>query len=88
MNDNMITVQFGLVDSNGYKYKAKSTFNVFTECGDSVLYEIGEMFNTFLKQCGYVRQRDFLYMEDVSEEEIEAIDDFLRDYRRGGTDAE
>lgn len=73
-----VTIGFELVDKNGYRYSARSSFKYFEE---PVINELGEMFNTFLKQAGYIRNNDYIFMEDVTEEERDAIADFLSDFR-------
>jgi len=37
----------------------------------------------FLKQCGYVRKNDFIFMEDITEEEYEALAVYLDELRSG-----
>lgn len=44
---------------------------------------IGRQFNIFLNQCGYVRHNDNIFMEDITDEEYEAIADFLEELREG-----
>lgn len=48
---------------------------------DDTLFDIGEQFNTFLKQIGYMRQNDYIFMEDVSEEEYRFLHAMLKRYR-------
>ena len=44
---------------------------------------IGEQLNTFLRQIGYIRNRDYMLMEDLTEEEHDALLDYLQDLRDG-----
>ena len=41
---------------------------------------IGQYLNTFLVQCGYPR-RDNIFMESLTDDELEAVAYFLEDYR-------
>ena len=50
--------------------------------------ELGEYFNTFLKQIGYIRNNDLLFMEDITEEEYDALQSYLEEYRSGNAESE
>lgn len=69
-----ITIGFELIDDDGRKYSAHSSFPVYDA---SILNELGEQFNTFLKQAGFVRTNDYLLMMDVTEEERARLEHFL-----------
>jgi hypothetical protein len=72
-----ITIGFKM-EHRENKYKAESTFELYE---GSILDELGEAFNTFLKQVGYIRKNDFIFMKDVSLEELDALDDYLTELR-------
>ncbi|MEG1882296.1 MAG: hypothetical protein RR224_01075 [Clostridia bacterium] len=79
--DNKITVKFELTNEFGSHYIQESHFEVFHSLGDTELDCIGEQFNVFLKQIGYVRKNDYMLMEDLTEEEVEALADYLDEIR-------
>lgn len=76
-----ITIGFTLEDRCGNVFSQSSTVEVFDELGDTELDTIGTQFNTFLKQCGYTRYNDNILMEDLSDDEYDAIIDYLDDLR-------
>ena len=76
-----ITIRFELVDTFNNRFMQESDFPVFYDLGDTELGCIGEKFNTFLEQVGYVRTNDYIFMEDVNEEELEALQHYLEEYR-------
>lgn len=81
MEECKIRVKFELNDELKNYYSAESAFEVYEDIGDTVLDEIGKQFNIFLRQAGYVRPNDCLFMESITEEEYDAIEDFLKEYR-------
>lgn len=87
MSENEIKIRFELETALGGRYVQESQFEVFTDLGDTEIDCIGEQLNVFLKQAGYIRENDYIFMESVSEEEREALDDYLRSLR-GCADAD
>lgn len=79
--DNKITIKFELTNEFGGHYIQESHFEVFSSLGDSELDCIGEQFNIFLKQVGYIRKNDYMLMEDLTEEEVEALSNYLNEIR-------
>lgn len=80
MSDNSIKIRFELETAFG-QYSQESQFKVFTDLGDTEVGCIGEQLNTFLKQAGYIRRNDYIFMEDVTEDELEALEDYLHSLR-------
>lgn len=78
IDDNKVTICF-MMKHAGNKYKAKSTFEVYE---GSVLDEIGEALNTFLKQAGYMRENSYILMNDVSLDELELLEEYLAKIRK------
>ena len=76
-----IEIGFHLIDENANEFSQKSSMEVFTDLGDSALDTIGRQFNNFLRQCGYIRPNENIFMEDITDQEYEALADFLQDYR-------
>lgn len=80
-NEEKITVRFELTNEFGDHYAQESKFEVFRDLGENDIDRIGEMLNVFLKQAGYIRKNDLIFMEDVTADEFEALADFLEDFR-------
>ena len=80
--DNKITIGFNLENEFGEKYSQSSSVEVFTDFGETDLSVIGEQLNCFLKQCGYIRRNDHILMQDVTEDELEALEDYLCELRK------
>ena len=81
MDENKITIGFTLIDEMGDEYSASSTCQVFEELDETALDVIGTQLNSFLKQAGYVRKNDNILMESLSDEEYDAVTEFLIKYR-------
>ena len=79
--ENKIRIRFELTDEGGNNYISESSVEVFHSLGDTELDTIGEQLNVFLRQCGYVRKNDNIFMEDVTDEEYEALADYLAELR-------
>lgn len=74
---NKITIGFRYIDTWGNEYTAESTREVFFSLGDDELDTIGKQFNAFLSQAGYMRRNDHMLMEDLTQEEIWLLLDYL-----------
>lgn len=72
-------IAFEFTDEFNNTFKSSSDFELFS--GETVPDRIGEYLNTFLLQCGYVRKNDYIFMEDLTLDELEAVAYFLEDYR-------
>ena len=77
-----IEIGFHLIDECANEFSQKSSFEVHTDLGDTVLDSIGRQFNNFLRQCGYIRHNENIFMKDLTDDEHEALSDFLCDYRQ------
>ena len=85
-NQNKVTIGFNFENEFGDKFSATTSIVV----PDVSFYRsdidlIGKQLNVFLRQCGYTRQNDFIFMEDVNEEEYEALADYLSEFRLSKT---
>lgn len=78
--EDKLTIKFELKDENGFTYTSSSEFQVYSELGEKIVGLIGQYLNTFLVQCGYPR-RDNIFMESLTDDELEAVAYFLEDYR-------
>lgn len=74
-------VGFYLAIRDGGEYSAESKVADYPEVGDSQIVTLGMQFNSFLRQAGYFRKNDYLFMTDVTEEEMWYLDACLADYR-------
>lgn len=81
MEEPRIKIGFTLTDHFGNEYSATSNVEVFESLGERDLDVIGEQLNTFLRQIGYIRSRDCMLMEDLTEEEHDALLDYLDELR-------
>ncbi len=81
MDEPIIKIGFSYEDKFGNAYEASSKVGVFESLGDTELNVIGEQFNIFLRQIGYIRPHDNILMEDLTEEELEALGDYLTEFR-------
>lgn len=80
-NKNKLTIEFSLTDEFGNHYHASSCCGVYRDLFETDLDVIGEQLNVFLKQCGYVRYHDRMLMEDLTDEEHDALSDYLLELR-------
>ena len=83
MDNQKFRIKFELTDEFGNDYVNESRVDVCYEFGDRELDVIGKRLNVFLKQCGYVRKNDFIFMEDITEEEYESLVVYLDELRSG-----
>lgn len=79
--EDKLTIGFRLVNGCGNEFSSESTLEVFRDLGETELDVIGTQFNTFLKQCGYARYNDNILMEDLSDDEYDALVNYLDDLR-------
>ena len=80
--DGKITVGFSFENEFGDKFSQSSTFDIAYDCGENDADKFGMQFNNFLRQCGYFRNNDYIFMEDVTEEEKDALSQYLYELRR------
>lgn len=73
----MIKVGFTFENEFGHKFSQTSELEVFDDFGDDEISSIGRQMNTFLAQCGYYRDKDCIFMESVSEEELCLLSEYL-----------
>jgi len=80
--NNMISIKFEHTDENGCFFSAESKVEPMEEFG-GVLGELGMAFNTFLRQIGYTFfNKDYILMKSLDEEEYEALESYLEEYRK------
>ena len=79
--ENKITIGFNYGDEEGSIYSSCSTVPVFPSLGERPIDVIGEQMNHFLRQMGYIRPNNNMLMEDLSDEEYDAVCCFLSELR-------
>ena len=81
IEDKKMTIGFELTDQYNNHFKAESTIPVYESDATYIQGLIGEQLSAFLSQAGYIRERGYIFMDDVSEDEIVALEDFLMQMR-------
>lgn len=81
MEDERITIKFELTDEVNHHYQAESTMATASSLGYNALDIIGEQLNNFLRQCGYIRKNNNIFMEDITDEEYDALAGYLSEIR-------
>lgn len=79
---NKVSVGFEYTNEFGDHYIAKSTFAPSSYEDGGELYDMGNAFNNFLRQMGFIRHNDYMLMKDLTEDELEAVEYFLSDLRK------
>ncbi len=79
--ENKVTIEFAYTTEFGDHYEAKSTFMPSDIDDGGELHDLGESFNNFLRQMGYIRHNDYILMTDLTAEELEAVESCLADLR-------
>lgn len=74
-----VNIGFEFTNTFGSYFNQSSDIQLFERTDE--ICEIGEKLNIFLRQIGYPRRNDYIFMEDLTEEELEAVADFLWGYR-------
>ena len=80
MEDERIQIDFHYKNEDGDEYSQQSNRPIHAEF-DSELDVIGMQLNSFLKQMGYYRQNEYIFMKDVSGEEYELLEEYLNEIR-------
>ena len=78
---NKLTVGFNLIDEGGNSFYQSTTTEVYRDLGDTDLDIIGRQLNCFLRQCGYARENSNILMEDITDEEYDALAAYLENLR-------
>lgn len=84
--DNKITIGFHFINEFGDEFNNESKITVYPDLGITELDEISEHLNQFLRQIGYIRPNENIFMEDLTDEEYDAVADFLSRYREERTE--
>ena len=76
-----IRIKFELENEDGAEYTQESYIKVYYDLGERDYDLIGDQLNIFLKLAGYIRHNDHIFMEDVTSNELVALEEFLTEYR-------
>jgi len=79
--NSMITIGFTFTNEFGHTFEAKSTLEAYPDLGIDELATIGEQLDAFLRQIGYARNGGMVFMESVTQDEMEYLGDCLDEYR-------
>lgn len=79
MESGKITIGFHYINEFGSEYKNESFLNVIYD--ESEMEVIERCLNNFLRQIGFYRPNDNIYLEDLSDDEYDAVHEFIREYR-------
>ena len=88
MQNERITIGFLYIDPCGNKFKSLSEIEPFYDQGEDDIVTIGKQLNNFLRQAGFIRPNSYMFMEDLTEYEYDAIQDYLAELRKGETTEE
>ena len=76
-----IKIGFTYTDYFSNEYSASSIVEVFDTLGETDLDVIGRQLNAFLIQIGYLRENDCILMDDITEDECNALHEYLQELR-------
>lgn len=62
----------------------KSNREVYYDLGETEISVIGEFINNFMRAAGYIFNNDYIYMESLTEDELDYLDFCLNEYRSRG----
>lgn len=62
----------------------KSNREVYCDLGETEMSVIGEFINNFMRAAGYIFNNDYIYMESLTEDELDYLDFCLNEYRSRG----
>lgn len=83
MENNRVRIKFEATDQFGNSYVQENNVELHSDLGYCFTDEVGRLLNLFLKQMTFQRRNDCIFMEDVTENEMDALYDFLQEYRKG-----
>ena len=80
--DGRVSLRLEFTNEFGSNFVQETTRKVNYDVGETEMLFFGEYINNFLRQIGYFRSNDYMLMEDLTEDELDAVTDFLIDYRK------
>lgn len=74
-----IKIGFTYTNEFGSRYSSESEEQIFEDTGELAI--IGEKLDIFLRQIGFIRKGNTVFMESITDDEIEVLYDALTKYR-------
>lgn len=78
----MIKFSAKFTNEFGHKFKVSTKTETYTSMGEDELRVIGNVMSDFLRQIGYVQKGNTILMDSLTEDELEAVQDYLFEYRK------
>lgn len=78
----MIKFSVKFTNEFGHKFKVSTKTETYTSMGEDELRVIGNVMSDFLRQIGYIQKGDTILMDSLTEDELEAVQDYLFEYRK------
>ncbi len=78
----MIKFSAKFTNEFGHKFKVSTKTETYTSMGEDELRVIGNVMSDFLRQIGYIQRGDTILMDSLTEDELEAVQDYLFEYRK------
>ena len=78
----MIKFSVKFTNEFGHKFKVSTKTETYPSMGEDELRIIGDVLSDFLRQIGYSQRGDTILMDSLTENELEAVQDFLFEYRK------
>ena len=78
----MIKFSAKFTNEFGHKFKVSTKTETYTSMGEDELRVIGNIMSDFLRQIGYIQKGDTILMDSLTEDELEAVQDYLFEYRK------
>ena len=78
----MIKFSAKFTNEFGHKFKVSTKTETYTSMGEDELRVIGNVMSDFLRQIGYIQKGNTILMDSLTEDELEAVQDYLFEYRR------
>lgn len=78
----MIKFSAKFTNEFGHTFKVSTKTETYPSMGEDELRVIGNVMSDFLRQIGYVQRGDTILMDSLTENELEAVQDYLFEYRK------
>lgn len=78
----MIKFSAKFTNEFGHTFKVSTKTETYPNMGEDELRVIGNVMSDFLRQIGYIQKGDTILMDSLTEDELEAVSDYLFEYRK------
>lgn len=79
----VVTLRMEYDGAQHNNYKMEVNEPIWEEFGENEIAWFGRHLNNFLRQIGYIRRHDVIFMEDVTEAEADMLGEYLKNVIRG-----